>query len=136
MAGRERRVSYANPHLFVIPQRSFSRSSLDGTNTKSHATYGRSRYRFSPPRGRWSLFKNPTWACRLGLLCDLLWSDPDKDVNGWGENDRGVSFTFGSDIVSKFLGRHDLDLICRAHQVKSLFFCSYFFLHLIGFFRL
>jgi serine/threonine-protein phosphatase PP1 catalytic subunit len=52
-----------------------------------------------------------------GLLCDLLWSDPDKDVVGWGENDRGVSFTFGSDVVTKFLNRHDLDLICRAHQV-------------------
>lgn len=56
--------------------------------------------------------------CLLGLLCDLLWSDPDKDVQGWGENDRGVSFTFGPDIVSKFLAKHDLDLICRAHQVK------------------
>ena len=53
-----------------------------------------------------------------GLLCDLLWSDPDKDVQGWGENDRGVSFTFGADVVSKFLNRHDLDLICRAHQVS------------------
>lgn len=56
----------------------------------------------------------------IGLLCDLLWSDPDKDVQGWGENDRGVSFTFGADVVSKFLNRHDLDLICRAHQVSSL----------------
>ena len=56
----------------------------------------------------------------LGLLCDLLWSDPDKDVQGWGENDRGVSFTFGADVVSKFLNRHDLDLICRAHQVQFL----------------
>lgn len=55
----------------------------------------------------------------VGLLCDLLWSDPDKDVQGWGENDRGVSFTFGPDIVSKFLAKHDLDLICRAHQVNS-----------------
>ena len=54
-----------------------------------------------------------------GLLCDLLWSDPDKDVQGWGENDRGVSFTFGGDVVSKFLNRHDLDLICRAHQVSG-----------------
>ena len=54
-----------------------------------------------------------------GLLCDLLWSDPDKDVTGWGENDRGVSFTFGADVVSKFLNRHDLDLICRAHQVSD-----------------
>lgn len=52
-----------------------------------------------------------------GLLCDLLWSDPDKDIQGWGENDRGVSFTFGHDIVDQFLKRHDLDLICRAHQV-------------------
>ena len=54
-----------------------------------------------------------------GLVCDLLWSDPDKDIQGWGENDRGVSFTFGPDIVTKFLNRHDLDLICRAHQVYS-----------------
>ncbi|XP_006887691.1 PREDICTED: serine/threonine-protein phosphatase PP1-gamma catalytic subunit-like [Elephantulus edwardii] len=52
-----------------------------------------------------------------GLLCDLLWSDPDKDVLGWGENDRGVSFTFGAEVVAKFLHKHDLDLICRAHQV-------------------
>lgn len=55
----------------------------------------------------------------LGLLCDLLWSDPDKDIVGWGENDRGVSFTFGQDVVNNFLRKHDLDLICRAHQVRS-----------------
>ena len=41
-------------------------------------------------------------------------------MQGWGENDRGVSFTFGADVVSKFLNRHDLDLICRAHQVGPL----------------
>ena len=34
-----------------------------------------------------------TWLLSAGLLCDLLWSDPDKDVAGWGENDRGVSFS-------------------------------------------
>ncbi|XP_022243921.1 serine/threonine-protein phosphatase PP1-gamma catalytic subunit B-like isoform X4 [Limulus polyphemus] len=59
----------------------------------------------------------PTDVPDQGLLCDLLWSDPDKDVMGWGENDRGVSYTFGADIVAKFLHKHDLDLICRAHQV-------------------
>ncbi|KAI8642741.1 serine/threonine-protein phosphatase PP1 [Parasitella parasitica] len=53
----------------------------------------------------------------MRLLCDLLWADPDKDITGWSENDRGVSFTFGADIVSRFLQKHDLDLICRAHQV-------------------
>jgi serine/threonine-protein phosphatase PP1 catalytic subunit len=59
----------------------------------------------------------PTDVPDTGLLCDLLWSDPDKEVQGWGENDRGVSFTFGIDVVANFLRRHDLDLICRAHQV-------------------
>lgn len=63
----------------------------------------------------------PTDVPDQGLLCDLLWSDPDKDVLGWGENDRGVSFTFGAEVVAKFLHKHDLDLICRAHQVKFSF---------------
>ncbi|GAB2303246.1 hypothetical protein Dimus_037241 [Dionaea muscipula] len=52
-----------------------------------------------------------------GLLCDLLWSDPDREIKGWGESDRGVSFTFGADRVADFLKKHQLDLICRAHQV-------------------
>jgi serine/threonine-protein phosphatase PP1 catalytic subunit len=50
-------------------------------------------------------------------LCDLLWSDPEVDFQGWGESERGVSYIFGADIVSNFLKKHDLDLICRAHQV-------------------
>lgn len=52
-----------------------------------------------------------------GILCDLLWSDPDSTVNGWGENERGVSYVFGADVVGNFLAKQDLDLICRAHQV-------------------
>lgn len=40
----------------------------------------------------------PTDVPDQGLLCDLLWSDPDKDTMGWGENDRGVSFTFGAEV--------------------------------------
>ncbi|KAA8527763.1 hypothetical protein F0562_035368 [Nyssa sinensis] len=52
-----------------------------------------------------------------GLLCDLLWSDPSRDLQGWGMNDRGVSYTFGPDKVTEFLLKHDLDLICRGHQV-------------------
>jgi len=31
----------------------------------------------------------PTDVPDTGLLCDLLWADPDKDISGWGENDRG-----------------------------------------------
>jgi len=52
-----------------------------------------------------------------GLLCDLLWSDPSPDGEGWGESDRGVSCTFGADKLVEFLEKNDLDLICRAHQV-------------------
>jgi len=59
----------------------------------------------------------PTDIPDTGILCDLLWSDPDKDTEGWGESDRGVSYTFGQDVVQKFLQKHDLDLVCRAHQV-------------------
>lgn len=59
----------------------------------------------------------PTEIPDQGLLCDLVWSDPDKDVRGWADSERGVSFTFGSEVVQNFLNKHDLDLICRAHQV-------------------
>jgi len=59
----------------------------------------------------------PTDVPDSGLLCDLLWSDPDRDISSWGENDRGVSYTFGADVVTQFLTKHDLDLICRGHQV-------------------
>jgi serine/threonine-protein phosphatase PP1 catalytic subunit len=59
----------------------------------------------------------PTDVPDQGLLCDLLWSDPEKQISGWGDNDRGVSFTFGHDVVTGFLEKHDLDLVCRAHQV-------------------
>jgi len=68
----------------------------------------------------------PTDVPDQGLLCDLLWSDPDKETMGWGENDRGVSFTFGAEVVAKFLHKHDLDLICRAHQVQMFLYTSYF----------
>ena len=59
----------------------------------------------------------PTDIPDTGLLCDLLWSDPDKDVLEFDENDRGVSVVFGEKIVQEFNRKNDLDLIIRAHQV-------------------
>ncbi|KAK8811316.1 hypothetical protein WA158_003051 [Blastocystis sp. Blastoise] len=53
-----------------------------------------------------------------GLLCDILWSDPSRDLaTGWGDNERGVSYTYSAETVNEFLEKQDLDLICRAHQV-------------------
>ena len=59
----------------------------------------------------------PTDIPDSGMLCDLLWSDPDDQTKGWGENERGVSYVFGSNILQEYVKRNDLDLICRAHQV-------------------
>ena len=59
----------------------------------------------------------PTDVPEEGLLCDLLWSDPDASCDGWGPNDRGVSVVFSQSVLKKFLEKNDLDLICRAHQV-------------------
>lgn len=62
-----------------------------------------------------------------GLVCDLLWSDPDKNETDWGENERGCSHTFGPKIVEDFCNKHGYDLVCRAHQVMDHgyeFFCK------------
>ncbi|KAL2527742.1 Serine/threonine-protein phosphatase PP1 isozyme 4 [Abeliophyllum distichum] len=61
----------------------------------------------------------PTDVPDSGLLCDLLWSDPRREVKGWGMNDMGNSYTFGPDKVTEFLTEHGLDLICRAHEVME-----------------
>lgn len=61
--------------------------------------------------------KRPTDVPDEGLICDLLWSDPNPESPGWQESDRGVSYTFGEDVLTQFLDEHNLDLICRAHQV-------------------
>ena len=59
----------------------------------------------------------PTEVPDKGLVCDLLWSDPDKNVKGWGNNERGVSVTFNEEIVNNIVENLDIDLVCRAHQV-------------------
>lgn len=35
--------------------------------------------------------ERPTEVPDIGLLCDFLWSDPDPDISGWGNNDRGTN---------------------------------------------
>lgn len=56
-----------------------------------------------------------------GLLCDLLWADPrDDGEQGYVFNEaRGISTVFGTDEVKEFCEKHELDLICRAHQVME-----------------
>ncbi len=54
-----------------------------------------------------------------GLLCDLTWSDPANHKKKWEHNDRGVSFTFNSEVVNEFTKANNIDLIVRAHQVVN-----------------
>ena len=61
--------------------------------------------------------KKPTDVPDSGLLCDLLWSDPEANIEGFEENDRGVSYIFGEKVLKNFNKNNDLDLIIRAHQV-------------------
>ena len=60
----------------------------------------------------------PTDIPNEGLLCDILWSDPNESLNeDFGSNERNISVTFSKDVVKNFLEKNNLDLICRAHQV-------------------
>jgi len=59
----------------------------------------------------------PTDVPDEGLLCDLVWSDPESNLKGWETNDRGVSYTFNERIVDNFLTIHNLEVLVRAHQV-------------------
>ncbi|EDV54998.1 serine/threonine-protein phosphatase PP-Y [Drosophila erecta] len=63
------------------------------------------------------LIRRPTDVPDEGILCDLLWADLNHTTEGWGHNDRGVSFTFDEVIVRDFLKAFDLDLMVRAHEV-------------------
>ena len=66
------------------------------------------------------LIKRPTEIPEKGLLCDLVWSDPDNLISNkyFIENkERGISFCFSKEIVEEFIKINNLDLICRAHQV-------------------
>ena len=63
--------------------------------------------------------KRPVEVPEKGVLCDLLWADPEEDITGFVESDRGVSYLFGADVVDQFLNATDMDLVIRAHQVMD-----------------
>eukprot|EP00727_Mastigamoeba_balamuthi_P007042 m51a1_g2959 hypothetical protein (775) ;mRNA; r:662894-669177 len=52
------------------------------------------------------------------LVKNLLWSDP-RDEDGWCMSDRGSGVEWGPDITHAFLGRNNLALIIRSHEVKD-----------------
>ncbi|CAB3404868.1 unnamed protein product [Caenorhabditis bovis] len=74
----------------------------------------------SPQLDSWSqlnAIKRPFDPPNKSIAMDLLWSDPEVGLSGWGKNTRGVSYVFGSDVVKDFCDRMNVDLIARGHQV-------------------
>ena len=65
------------------------------------------------------LIQKPTEIPDSGLLCDLVWSDPDENLflDFCKNNERGISVCFSKTAVEDFTKNNDIDLICRAHQV-------------------
>jgi serine/threonine-protein phosphatase PP1 catalytic subunit len=53
------------------------------------------------------------------LVTDLLWSDPNPDIEGYEMSERGTSYTFGRDVVREFLDLNNFDLLCRGHQIVT-----------------
>jgi len=51
-----------------------------------------------------------------GLLCDILWADPEENSHvEWAESERGVSYVFSDNVVQSFCKKFDIDLIARGH---------------------
>ncbi|CAD8156104.1 unnamed protein product [Paramecium pentaurelia] len=52
-----------------------------------------------------------------GPMCDMLWSDPEQDLEGWAKNNRGAGVQFGKKVVDQFNHINELILIGRSHQL-------------------
>lgn len=50
-------------------------------------------------------------------MADLVWSDPDPDKEEFAISPRGAGYTFGAQVVRKFLHTNGMDHILRAHQL-------------------
>jgi serine/threonine-protein phosphatase PPG1 len=50
-------------------------------------------------------------------MADLVWSDPDPDRDEFSLSPRGAGYTFGAQVVKKFLAVNNMSHILRAHQL-------------------
>ena len=52
-----------------------------------------------------------------GPMADLVWSDPDPERDEFSLSPRGAGYTFGAQVVRKFLEVNSMSHILRAHQL-------------------
>ncbi|CAD6198374.1 unnamed protein product [Caenorhabditis auriculariae] len=77
--------------------------------------------------------RRPSIVPSYGLMCDLVWSDPESSVNpGWSLSARGISFSFDETTIENFCRQHDIDVIIRAHQITTDMFNGGYKLHAGG----
>ena len=51
-----------------------------------------------------------------GIVGDLVWSDPDKNVYGFSDSLRGKGCLFGSFVVEDFCKDNNMKMVIRGHQ--------------------
>lgn len=52
-----------------------------------------------------------------GPMSDLLWSDPEENIDGFNQSPRGAGYIFGADVSRSFNERNNLKFVSRAHQL-------------------
>jgi serine/threonine-protein phosphatase 5 len=53
-----------------------------------------------------------------GLMVEMLWSDPQPG-KGRAPSKRGVGVAFGPDVTNNFLGKNNLKMVVRSHEMKE-----------------
>lgn len=61
----------------------------------------------------------PADASYKGFLADLLWSDPNPELEEYGPNSRGDTIAWGLAPVKSFLQANNLSTLVRAHQLAQ-----------------
>lgn len=61
-----------------------------------------------------------------GAMADLVWLDPDDEIQEFQLSPRGAGYIFGVDVVKKFLVMNGMQKILRAHQLCDEGYQIYF----------
>ena len=62
----------------------------------------------------------PTEVGDSGIITDLLWSSYCPTSCGFHESPRGVSYTYGSDVLETFLLKNHLEVLCNGTKAEPL----------------
>ncbi len=65
--------------------------------------------------------QRPTGVDDSGLLTDMLWANPAKNLSGWREGSRGASYDFGEDVLAQFMQRVGVQFVVRTQLADEGF---------------